>query len=171
MSTTLVVMGVSGSGKTTVAQGVAQELGWDLLEGDDLHPPGNRAKLAAGEPLTDADREPWLADLATWIGVHERDGADAVLTCSALRRRYRDVLRDGHPSVCFVHVSVDAVLLAERLAHRTGHFLDPSLLGSQLATLEPLELGERGVVVPGDGPVTDVVAAVVAAMRALVAGP
>jgi gluconokinase len=160
MTTTLVVMGVSGSGKTTVARLLAERLGWRFAEGDDFHPAANVAKMHAGHPLTDADRAPWLRDLAAWIGGCEREGTDVVLTCSALKRRYRDVLRDGHPSVRFVHVSVDAATLRQRLAHRRGHYMPASLLDSQLAALEPLQPDEPGVVCPGDGTPEDVVAEV-----------
>ena len=160
MTTTLVVMGVSGSGKTTVARLLAERLGWVFAEGDDFHPPANVAKMHAGHALTDEDRAPWLAALAAWIGDHERAGTDAVLTCSALKRAYRDELRAGHPSVRFVHVSVDPATLRHRLAERRGHYMPASLLDSQLAALEPLEPDEPGIVVPGDGTPEDVVAEV-----------
>ena len=151
MPTTLVVMGVSGSGKTTVAEGVATRLGWVFAEGDDFHPPGNVAKMSAGTPLTDDDRWPWLRRLADWIGERERAGENAVLTCSALRRPYRDLLREGHPSVRFVHVHVDGQTLRERVERRRGHYMPPSLLQSQLGALEPLGDDEPGLVLPGDG--------------------
>src|SRR5437763_16035347 len=98
-------MGVSGSGKTTVATGLAKRLGWVFAEGDDFHPAANVEKMRAGIALTDDDRWPWLATLAAWIGEREAAGQDAVLTCSALKRAYRDVLADGHPSVRFVHIT------------------------------------------------------------------
>jgi gluconokinase len=157
-TTTLVVMGVSGSGKTTVARGVAEELGWPFAEGDDFHPAANVAKMHAGIPLDDDDRRPWLLALADWIGEQEAAGRSAVVTCSALKRRYRDLLRSGHPSVLFAHVSVDPAVLRERLARRKGHYMPASLLDSQLAALEPLQPDESGVTVPGDGPVVTVVA-------------
>ena len=90
----VVVMGVSGSGKSTLAAALADALGWDLLEGDDLHPPANVAMMARGEPLTDADRQPWLDAIGEWVDVRRAEGRSAVVTCSALRRRYRDILRD-----------------------------------------------------------------------------
>ena len=157
-TTTLVVMGVSGSGKTTVGRGIAERLGWEFAEGDEFHPPANVAKMAAGEPLSDEDRWPWLRTLAGWIGNREAAGDDAVLTCSALKRAYRDLLREGHPSVQFVHVSVDAATLRRRLEQRQDHYMPASLLLSQLMTLEPLEPGEPGLVLSGEGPAEDVIA-------------
>lgn len=162
---TVVVMGVSGTGKTTVAQGVAGELGWPFAEGDDFHPAANVDKMRAGRPLTDDDRWPWLASVADWIGARERAGESAVVTCSALRRAYRDALRDGHPSVWFAHVASSPDVLRRRLAQRTGHYMDPGLLDSQLATLEPLEPDEPGVTVGGEGSSADVVVDVLAAVR------
>ena len=160
----VVVMGVSGSGKTTVAVDLASRLGWEFTEGDDHHPPANVEKMRAGTPLDDADREPWLRGLAEWIAERERAGSSCVLTCSALRRRYRDLLREGNDSVLFVYVAVPEAVLAERLARRKGHYMPSSLLSSQLATLEPLETDEPGVAVPGTGEPDAVVAAVLAAL-------
>lgn len=157
MTTTLVVMGVSGAGKTTLARALAARLGWEYDEGDDLHPPANVAKMRAGQPLDDADRWPWLRAVAARIGAREAAACSSVVTCSALRRRYRDVLREGHPSVRFVHVTVAPALLEARLDRRTGHYMPPSLLASQLATLEPLGPDEPGVVVGGDRPLEQVV--------------
>ena len=160
MATTVVVMGVSGSGKTTVARLLAARLGWVLAEGDDFHPAANVAKMRAGEPLTDEDRAPWLRAVAAWIGEQELTGVDAVVTCSALKRRYRDVLRDGHPSVRFVHVDVSKDTLRQRLERRAEHFMPASLLDSQLAALEPLQHDEPGVTCRGDGMPEHVVAQV-----------
>jgi gluconokinase len=162
VTTTLVVMGVSGSGKTTVAVGVAKRLGWLFAEGDDFHPAPNVAKMAAGHPLTDDDRRPWLHALADWIGQREAAEEDAVLTCSALRRSYRDVLTTGHPSVRFVHVTADPDTIRQRLEHRRGHYMPASLLDSQLATLEPLAPDEPGLTLPGDAAADQVVSALVA---------
>ena len=128
MTTTIVVMGVSGSGKSTVAAELVARTGWVFAEGDDFHPEANVAKMHAGTPLTDDDRWPWLAAVAAWIGEQESAGLDAIVTCSALKRAYRDVLRDGHPSVWFAHITVPPDVLGDRLAHRTGHFMPPSLL-------------------------------------------
>jgi gluconokinase len=131
----LVVMGVAGSGKTTIGRLLADRLGWAYTEGDDLHPAANVAKMAAGEPLTDTDRAPWLARVRAWVDDRIADGEPGVITCSALKRSYRDVLRDPH--VVFVHLTGQRDLLATRLAARRGHFMPLSLLDSQLADLEP----------------------------------
>jgi gluconokinase len=153
----LVVMGVSGSGKTTVATEVARRLGWEFTEGDDHHPAANVAKMRAGEPLDDEDRWPWLRELASWIGAHEKEGRSCVLTCSALKRSYRDLLREGHPSVWFAHVSGPQELIEERVQKRHGHYMPPSLVPSQFATLEPLGADEPGRVVPASGSPEEVV--------------
>jgi gluconokinase len=147
----LVVMGVSGSGKTTVATEVARRLGWEFTEGDDHHPAANVEKMRAGHPLDDDDRRPWLLELARWIGAHEAEGRSCVLTCSALKRSYRDLLRDGHPSVWFAHVSGTQDLITERVSLRHGHYMPPSLVPSQFATLEPLADDEPGRIVPAVG--------------------
>lgn len=144
---TVVVMGVSGAGKSTVAEALVTATGWTFVEGDELHSDANRAAMAAGRPLRDADRWPWLRRIAAWVGDQEVAGRDAVLTCSALRRTYRDLLRDGHPSVWFAHLVAPPDLLAERIAGRRGHYMPASLLDSQLDTLEPLADDEPGVTV------------------------
>jgi gluconokinase len=159
---TLVVMGVSGTGKTTVATGLAHRLGWVFAEGDDFHAAANVAKMHAGMPLTDDDRWPWLRRLASWIGEREAAGENAILTCSALKRAYRDVLVAGHPSVCFVHVTASTETIRRRLEHRRGHYMPASLLDSQLAALEPLQPDEPGFTLSGDGERDEVVAAVIA---------
>ena len=165
-TTTIVVMGVSGSGKSTTAAELVRLLGWDFAEGDEFHPPRNVELMRAGTPLTDEDRWPWLRSLAAWIGEHERAGRCAVVTCSALKRSYRDLLREGHPSVWFAHVTAEAELIHDRVEHRSGHYMPPSLLGSQLATLEPLQPDEPGALVPGAGTVTEVAEQVLAELRA-----
>lgn len=131
----LVVMGVSGSGKSTVASLLATRLGWDFEEGDELHPAANVAKMAAGHPLTDADRWPWLRRVAAWITDHTASGRPGVITCSALRRGYRDLLRGDH--VVFVYLTGDREQIAQRISERHGHYMPTSLLDSQFATLEP----------------------------------
>ena len=148
---TVVLMGVSGAGKSSVLPILADRLGAVALEGDTLHPASNIRKMASGRPLTDADRDPWLRSVAVWIGDRERAGETAVIACSALRRRYRDILRDGHQSVVFVHLAVPAGELQQRLAVRSDHFMPASLLTSQLATLEPLEPDEPGFEVSASG--------------------
>jgi gluconokinase len=143
-------MGVSGSGKSTVAAALAARFGFVFADGDSFHPESNVAKLARGEPLTDADREPWLRALAAWIQSQHDAGRSSVLACSALKRGYRDTLRAAAlQHVQFVYLAVPAEILHARLRHRKGHFVGPSLLESQLATLEPLELDEPGVTVDG----------------------
>ncbi|WP_436502008.1 gluconokinase [Actinokineospora sp. HUAS TT18] len=144
MHPVVVVMGVSGSGKSTVAALVAQRLGVPFAEADELHPSTNIAKMTAGVPLTDEDRLPWLAAIAGWIGEHARAGG-GVVTCSALKRSYRDLLREAAPGhVWFLHPHGDRALLADRMTRRTGHFMPLSLLDSQLADLEPLGPDEPG---------------------------
>jgi len=164
-ATTIVVMGVSGAGKTSAALEVTRQLGWDFIEGDDLHPEANVAKMAAGTPLDDDDRWPWLRRVAEVIGEHEAAGRSLVITCSALKRSYRDLLRDGNPSVWFAHVDVPREVLVARLAARRGHFMPPSLLDSQLATLERLGEDEPGDVIAGDAPLEATVAQVLGDLR------
>ncbi len=141
----LVIMGVSGSGKSTVAGVLAGRLGWDLEEGDDLHPPANVAKMAGGVPLTDADRWPWLDSVAHWIAERAEAGRPGIITCSALKRSYRDRLRG--PNVVFVHLDGSRDTLERRLNARLDHFMPSSLLDSQLSTLEPLGADEQGVAI------------------------
>jgi gluconokinase len=141
----LVVMGVSGTGKTTVAHELTRLLGWEFLEGDDLHPRRNVEKMAGGVPLTDEDRAPWLAALSDWTGAMHAEGRSTVMTCSALRRRYRDLLVHDAPGSFFVHLVGDEELIHGRMkAREEGHFMPASMLRSQLETLEPLEADEDG---------------------------
>jgi gluconokinase len=154
----VVVMGVAGSGKTTVAKGLAVSMHWLFAEGDAFHPEANVAKMHSGVPLTDEDRWPWLRLLGEWMSEQEAAGNSAVVTCSALRRAYRDLLREGRPAVRFLHVTLPEVAIADRLEHRTDHYMPPSLLPSQLATLEPLGADEPGVEVSGEGSETEVLA-------------
>lgn len=141
----LVVMGVSGSGKSTVAGMLADDLGWEFAEGDAMHPESNVAKMAAGTPLDDDDRWPWLDRIAAWIRERATAAQPGIITCSALKKSYRDVLRG--PSVVFVHVQGSTALIGERMSQRSGHFMPTSLLDSQLATFEPLEADEQHIVV------------------------
>jgi gluconokinase len=164
-TTSIVVMGVSGSGKSTVAEGLRDRLGWEFAEGDDFHPPENVAKMRSGTPLNDDDRWPWLRRLADWIGEHERAGRNVLLTSSALKRSYRDLLSDGHPSVFFAHVTADPALIRERMERRKGHYMPASLLDSQLATLEPLQDDEPGARISGAAPPDDVVTEVLATLN------
>jgi gluconokinase len=146
-TTCLVVMGVSGSGKSTVARLLADRLGRPMAEADEFHPEANIAKMSAGIPLTDADREPWLLALRDWISEHDAAGQGTVVTCSALKRSYRDLLRGASARVHFVHLSGSREVIGERLASRSGHFMPPSLLNSQFADLEPLGDDEDGITV------------------------
>jgi gluconokinase len=140
----VVVMGVSGSGKTTVAELLSQRLGWPLAEADDFHPEANKKKMAAGIPLTDEDRRPWLIALRDWI---DQSPGSTVITCSALKRSYRDLMRTAKADVEFLHLDGDREVIRRRMARRRGHFMPTSLLDSQLATLEPLQPDEPGIVV------------------------
>lgn len=146
----VVVMGVSAAGKSSVARALADRLGVRFVDADDLHPRSNLDKMASGIPLDDDDRRPWLDAVAD---VLTRDGRGVVVACSALRRAYRDRLRDSAPDVVFVLLSGSPELLAARAAGRTGHFMPPALLASQLATLEPLFDDEDGVTIDIDASV------------------
>jgi beta-N-acetylhexosaminidase len=152
----IIVMGVSGCGKTTIGDLVARELGVPFLDGDSLHPVANVAKMAAGTPLTDEDRWPWRATVGSELAAAGSGGL--VLACSALRRSYRDAIRDEAPDTIFLHLHGSKEVLKARTEGRSGHFMPPALLESQLATLEPLEADEVGVVVDIAGPVTQVMA-------------
>ena len=144
----LVIMGVSGCGKSTVATLLVERLGWAFQEGDDLHPPANVAKMAAGTPLTDDDRWPWLDRVADWIHGRIDAGQPGIITCSALRRAYRDRLRrDDTEHVVFVHLAGSREVILERLGARKGHFMPSTLLDSQFATLEPPGPDENAVTV------------------------
>jgi gluconokinase len=142
-------MGVSGVGKSTVARLLAERLGVPLGDADDFHPAANVAKMSAGIPLDDADRRPWLEAIGGWL--HERAATGGVVAASALKRSHRDILRAACPSVVFVHLTASRDVLADRIGHRTGHFMPASLLDSQLSELEPLGPDEPGVTVDASG--------------------
>ena len=161
MTLHLVFMGVSGSGKSTVARAVQERLGWEMAEGDDFHPPENVAKMREGTPLTDADRWGWLESLAAWTAERDAKGEPTIVACSALRRTYRDVLRRGGAETFFVHATGDKHLILDRMDAR-DHFMPPSLLESQLDTLEPLHADEPGMDVDIADPVDRIVAEVLA---------
>jgi len=163
----MLLMGVSGCGKTTVGQQLAERLGWSYQEGDALHPPANVAKMAGGTPLTDADRLPWLAAVAAWIDARRAAGECGVVSCSALKRAYRQLLVGDRPDVRLVYLQGTRNQLAERLAARTGHYMPAGLLDSQLATLEEPTAAEQPLVVTIDRPVEAVVTAIVGAIRPL----
>jgi gluconokinase len=141
MTVVVVVMGVSGSGKTTVGTAMATALGVPYAEADEFHPQANIDKMTSGSALTDADREPWLRAIAAWIGEHAETGG--VVTCSALKRDYRDLLRAGGPA-WFLHLHGPQEVIAARMSGRSGHFMPPSLLDSQFADLQPLTPDEPG---------------------------
>lgn len=141
-----VVMGVSGCGKSSVGERLAAALNVRYLEGDDYHSPANVAKMSAGVALTDADRADWLDALRAEIASAQIRGDGLVLSCSALKRRYRDVLRNGDPQLHFAHLNGPRALLASRMAARHDHYMPSSLLDSQLASLEPLQPDEAGIV-------------------------
>lgn len=161
----VVLMGVSGNGKTTTGTWLASELGRVFIEGDDFHPPENIAKMSSGVPLDDSDRRPWLAALAAEVARLEAAGQESVMACSALRRRYRDWLREGYPGMFFILLDAPYATLLERMRRRQ-HFMPPSLLQSQFDTLEPLEEDEAGVVVSVEAPPDQVVTMALAAMEA-----
>lgn len=139
-----VFMGVSGSGKTSVAERIADQIELPFAEADAFHPEANIAKMSAGMPLTDGDRWPWLRELADWIAEHEASGTSTVMACSALKRTYRDVLRTGAPGVHFLHMHGSAEVIWERIGAREDHFMPPALLNSQLETLQQLGPDEEG---------------------------
>lgn len=166
MTRAIVVMGVSGAGKSTVGQALARRIGGTFVEGDDLHPASNREKMAAGNPLTDADRLPWLRAVAATIRLHEGD--PLVISCSALRRRYRDIIRtEAARPVLFVWLKGTKDRIRALLAGRKGHFMPVSLLESQFETLEPPGPDEPHLAVAIGAPVEAVVAKIVAGLRAL----
>ncbi len=164
----LIVMGVSGSGKSTIGERLAERLAWSYEDGDKFHPASNVAKMSAGHPLTDTDRWPWLMAIADEIDRVGRVGQHAVIACSALKRAYRDVLVHGRNDVRIVFLNGTQELIANRLAQRKGHFMPPGLLESQFMTLEPPEAGEDPVTVSIDASVDAVVDDIV---RQLKLGP
>jgi len=154
-------MGVSSSGKSTIAKALAERLGWRFADGDDFHPPANVAKMSAGQPLTDDDRRPWLQAIADEIDRVTSDGHRLVVACSALKRAYRDVLVHGRGDVRIVYLDGSRALIARRMAARKNHFMPPALLDSQFKTLEPPGPDERPISVSIDGGVDDIVDAVI----------
>ncbi|GAA5230002.1 gluconokinase [Arthrobacter cryoconiti] len=141
-ATHLVVMGVAGSGKSTLAESLSHRLDWPMAEADEFHPAANIAKMNSGTPLDDDDRWPWLHAIREWITVQASEGNSTVLTCSALKHSYRDLLAEADGNVVFLHLDGRKELLHDRIGSRKGHFMPPTLLPSQLATLEPLTSSE-----------------------------
>src|SRR5664279_4790515 len=157
MPCALIVMGVSGSGKSTIADKLAERLRWSYEDGDKFHPASNVAKMSAGHPLTDEDRWPWLQAIADEIDSVCKAGQHAVIACSALKRAYRDVLVHGRSDVRIVYLKGTQPLIAQRLAQRKDHFHAPGLLDSQFKTLEPPEAGENPITVSIDASVETIV--------------
>ncbi|MEV5281999.1 gluconokinase [Streptomyces sp. NPDC051994] len=162
---TIVVMGVAGTGKTTIGPLVAARLGVPYAEGDDFHPAANVAKMSAGIPLDDADRWPWLDAIGAWA--HGRAGRGGVVSSSALKRSYRDRLRAAAPGLVFLHLTGDRALIERRMAERRGHFMPAALLDSQFATLQPLGADEAGVAVDVSGTPEEIAERAAAALRPL----
>lgn len=160
----IVMMGICGSGKTTLGRLLAERLGIPFVEGDDYHTPENVAKMATGHPLTDADRWPWLRRLGEAMGQWSEAGQDTVVSCSALRRDYRDLLRASAPDVRFVFLEGAVELVRDRMAHRAGHFMPVGLIDSQIAALEDPR-GEPGVIaVSVAGTPEDIIAEIIKAL-------
>lgn len=159
----VVVMGVTGSGKSTVGSALAQRLRVPFVDADSLHPPANIAKMAAGAPLDDDDRRPWLEKVGEWLAEHRGGG---VVSCSALKREYRDQLRSRCPTAEFLHLDGSADVIGRRLAARTGHFMPAALLRSQLDTLEPLGADEAGAAIDVDQDVDGIIDSFLAASAA-----
>ena len=161
----VVVMGVSGSGKSTVGSQLARQLQWEFEDGDWFHPPSNVEKMHAGVPLTDEDRKPWLKAIAVWIDETRAAGRHGVVACSALKRRYRDVLIAGRPDVVLVYLKGDQDLIARRIATRHEHFMPAALLKSQFDALEEPSPDERSIVVSVEPPPRQIVGAIIEALQ------
>ncbi|MCP3817242.1 gluconokinase [Streptomyces sp. A3M-1-3] len=159
----IVVMGVAGTGKTTIGPLLAQALGVPYAEGDDFHSPANISKMSAGTPLDDEDRGPWLDAIGAWA--HSRAGRGGVVSSSALKRTYRDRLRAAAPEAVFLHLTGDRELIEQRMAERKGHFMPAALLDSQYAALQPLQDDEAGVAVDVSGTPEAITDRAVAALR------
>jgi gluconokinase len=174
LPTHLVVMGVSGTGKSTLAVALSEELGWACAEADEFHPRENIEKMSQGIALRDDDRWPWLQEIQDWMSAQAAAGKSTVLTCSALKKSYRHLLSAARGRVLFVHLDGDAGLIGERLQGREGHFMPPTLLPSQLATLEPLseeELAGGSMRLDISRTPDELARAVLAALKATVNAP
>jgi gluconokinase len=155
MRSPIVVMGVSGSGKSTVGAALAQRMRMPFADADDFHPPANIQKMTSGKPLNDDDRFPWLEAIGQWLGVRCKDGG--VMSCSALKHKYRDQLRRHCPDVIFLHLAGSPEVIGRRQASRPGHFMPASLVASQFQTLEPLAADEQGVTIDVDQDIDSIV--------------
>ena len=156
-----IIMGICGCGKTTVAQALQQHLHCPFAEGDDFHTQANRYKMGAGIPLNDDDRRPWLERLRDWMSEQAQHGAcHSIVTCSALKRSYRDILRQAQGEVCFIHLSPPIDANRKRMEARQGHYMKTGMIQSQLDTLQPLEADEQGVVITSAGAPDEVMAGV-----------
>ena len=160
----IVVMGVSGSGKTTIAAMLAGRLGWPYRDADDFHPPQNIAKMSSGQPLNDDDRAPWLAAIAAWIDQRRASGEHGIVACSALKRAYRDVLIGPRADVGLIFLDGAREVIHARMAARRDHFMPKGLLDSQIATLEPPGAEEGALRLSVDQPPDEIVAQVVGAL-------
>lgn len=161
----IVVMGVASSGKTSLGERLAERLGWPFRDADSFHPPENVAKMSSGTPLTDEDRKPWLAAIAAWIDELRTTGGNGIVTCSALRRAYREVIVGDRPDVTLVYLRGSRELIGERMAARQHHFMPPALLDSQFATLEEPGADEKPLVVQVEASKEAIVAQVLRELR------
>ena len=161
----VLLMGVAASGKTTIGALLAGLLGWPFADADTFHPPANVQKMASGTPLTDADRWPWLRAIAQWIDEHRVPGAHGVVTCSALRRRYRDMLIGNRDDVALVYLKGAQSVIAQRMVTRHGHFMPTALLQSQFDTLEEPHADERALIVSVDAAPTEIADEIATALR------
>jgi carbohydrate kinase (thermoresistant glucokinase family) len=162
-----IVMGVSGAGKSAIAEALRDALGWPFQEGDSLHPSANVQKMHAGIPLTDEDRAPWLAAIKGWIDARLAAGESGLVTCSALKRHYREFLIDGRPAIRVLYLKASEKVLEDRVAHRPDHFMPASLLDSQLHTLEEPQPDEHPLIVRMDGTKAQSINAALAAIRSV----
>ena len=161
----IVVMGVASSGKTSLGERLAERLAWPFRDADSFHPPENVAKMSSGTPLTDEDRKPWLAAIAAWIDALRTTGGNGIVTCSALRRAYRDVIVGDRPDVTLVYLRGSRELIGQRMAARQHHFMPPALLDSQFATLEEPGADEKPLVVQVEASKEAIVEQVVRELR------
>ena len=161
----IVVMGVASSGKTSLGERLAERLGWPFRDADSFHPPENVAKMSSGTPLTDEDRKPWLAAIAAWIDELRTTGGNGIVTCSALKRAYREVIVGDRPDVTLVYLRGSRELIGERMAARQHHFMPPALLDSQFATLEEPGADEKPLVVQVEASKEAIVAQVLRELR------